>query len=152
MLKWILRDRGFNSNGEIEEAIASAWNDFTFDDVHSVTRKWISRFAWAFQNGREYTLEYIRSNFVMFSECENRKAPGTILPPVSSWLSDRRHQMENNFNNTFWDFLAQPCCLQVEAACYFRSSTASKLSPSSRITRLQWVTRIPGCGFPEAFP
>jgi hypothetical protein len=32
-LKEILKDPGFEPNDEIEEAIASAWNDFTFDDL-----------------------------------------------------------------------------------------------------------------------
>jgi hypothetical protein len=39
MLKGILRDRDFNLNDEIEEAIASVWNDLTFDDLHGVMRK-----------------------------------------------------------------------------------------------------------------
>jgi hypothetical protein len=41
---------------------------------------------------------------------------GTILPAGSRCQSNRRHQTENHFNHTFWNFLVQPCCLDVEAA------------------------------------
>jgi hypothetical protein len=44
-LKEILKDREFNSSDEIEEAIADAWNDLTFDDVQSVFQNWMSRLA-----------------------------------------------------------------------------------------------------------
>jgi hypothetical protein len=32
-LKGILKDREFHSHDEVEEAIAMAWNDLTFDEV-----------------------------------------------------------------------------------------------------------------------
>jgi hypothetical protein len=57
MLKGILRDRDFNLNDEIEEGIASVWNNLTFDEVYSYICKWISHFARVFKNGREHALE-----------------------------------------------------------------------------------------------
>jgi hypothetical protein len=56
-LEGITKDREFNSNDEIKEAIPSAGNDLTFDDVHGVVRNWTIRFAWIIKNGTEYTLE-----------------------------------------------------------------------------------------------
>jgi hypothetical protein len=57
MLKQILRDRGFSSSDEIEDAIAQAWNDLTFDKVQSVFRDWIRRLAWVAENDGEYISE-----------------------------------------------------------------------------------------------
>jgi hypothetical protein len=57
MLKQILRDREFSSSGEIEDPIAQAWDDLTFDDVQSVFRDWIRCLAWVAENDGEYTRE-----------------------------------------------------------------------------------------------
>jgi hypothetical protein len=46
MFKQILRDQEFSPNDEIEDAIAHAWNDLTFDDVQSVFRDLIRRLSW----------------------------------------------------------------------------------------------------------
>jgi hypothetical protein len=43
MLNGVLKDREFNSNDEIEEAIAKVWDEFTFDEVQSVFHNWMSR-------------------------------------------------------------------------------------------------------------
>jgi hypothetical protein len=42
MMKKIVTNSGFNSNDEIEEAIASAGNDLTFDDVQGFCHNWIN--------------------------------------------------------------------------------------------------------------
>jgi hypothetical protein len=43
MLKGILKDREFRSHDEIEEAIAMAWNDLTFNGVQRVFHNWMNR-------------------------------------------------------------------------------------------------------------
>jgi hypothetical protein len=40
-----MKDREFRWNDEIEEAIASTWNDLTFDDLQCVFHNWMSRLA-----------------------------------------------------------------------------------------------------------
>jgi hypothetical protein len=45
MLKEIMKDCEYNLNDEIEEAIASAWKDLTFEDAQSVLRNWASHHA-----------------------------------------------------------------------------------------------------------
>jgi CelD/BcsL family acetyltransferase involved in cellulose biosynthesis len=55
--KQILRDREFSSSDEIEDAIAQAWNDLTFDDVQTVFPDWIWRFIWVAEHGGEYINE-----------------------------------------------------------------------------------------------
>jgi hypothetical protein len=67
-LKGILKDRELNSNDEIEEAIASGWNDLAFDDFQCVFHTWMNRLGWVIKNGGSYTLQSIRNNFLMFSE------------------------------------------------------------------------------------
>jgi hypothetical protein len=57
LLTEILKDREFNSNDEIEQAIAEAWNDLTVDEVQSVFQNWTSRLAWVIENGGEYVHE-----------------------------------------------------------------------------------------------
>jgi hypothetical protein len=44
-LKGIFKDPEFTSSDDIEEAIALAWNDLTFEDVQSVLCNWMSRIA-----------------------------------------------------------------------------------------------------------
>jgi hypothetical protein len=57
MLKGILKDHEFNSSDEIEEAITTVWDILTVDNVHSVLQNWMSRLAWAIENGGEYAHE-----------------------------------------------------------------------------------------------
>jgi histone-lysine N-methyltransferase SETMAR len=57
MLKQVLRDREFSLSDEIEDAIAQAWNDLTFDDVQSVFQNWIRRVVWVAENDRQYINE-----------------------------------------------------------------------------------------------
>jgi hypothetical protein len=45
MLKRVLKDREFNSGDEIEKAIMKVWEEFTFDEVHSIFHNWMSRLA-----------------------------------------------------------------------------------------------------------
>jgi hypothetical protein len=40
-----MKDLDLNSNDEIEEAIALAWNDLTFDDMQSIFHHWMSHFV-----------------------------------------------------------------------------------------------------------
>jgi hypothetical protein len=54
VLKQILRDREFSSSNKIEDVIAQAWNDLTFDDVQSAFRDWNRRLAWVAENDGEY--------------------------------------------------------------------------------------------------
>jgi hypothetical protein len=42
MLNGILKDRVFHPKEKIKKAIASAWNDLTFDDVQSLLYNWMS--------------------------------------------------------------------------------------------------------------
>jgi histone-lysine N-methyltransferase SETMAR len=57
MLKRILKDRGFHSHDEIEEAITMASNDLTFDEAESVFHNWMNQLRWVIENGGEYILE-----------------------------------------------------------------------------------------------
>jgi hypothetical protein len=57
MLKGILKDREFHSHDEIEEVTMMAWNDLTFDEVHSVFHNWMNRFRWVIENRGEYITE-----------------------------------------------------------------------------------------------
>jgi hypothetical protein len=45
MFKEILTGHYLNSNDEIEEEIALAWNAFTFDHVQGVFHNWINHLA-----------------------------------------------------------------------------------------------------------
>jgi hypothetical protein len=42
-LKEALKDREFNSSGEIEEMITNACDELTFNEVQSVFHNWMSR-------------------------------------------------------------------------------------------------------------
>jgi hypothetical protein len=68
MLKGILKDREFYSHDEIEEAIAMAWNDLTFDEVQSVSHNWMNRLRWVTGNGGEYIPEERRIRLFMSIE------------------------------------------------------------------------------------
>jgi hypothetical protein len=57
MLKGVLKDREFNSNDEIEEVMTKAWDEFTFDEVHTVFHDWMSRLTWVIANGGAYIIE-----------------------------------------------------------------------------------------------
>jgi hypothetical protein len=57
MLKGVFKNREFHSSDEIEEAITKVWDGLTFDEVQSVFHNRMSRFAWAIENGGEYTIE-----------------------------------------------------------------------------------------------
>jgi hypothetical protein len=80
MLKRVMKDHWLNSNNEIEEVIASARNELTFDDVQSVFRNWTSRLANVIKNGGQDTLESIRYNFLMLTECVHRTGAEASLP------------------------------------------------------------------------
>jgi hypothetical protein len=56
-LKQILKDRELPSSDEIEDVIAQAWNDLTFDEVRSVVRDWIRRLVEVAENDGEYISE-----------------------------------------------------------------------------------------------
>jgi hypothetical protein len=58
MLKEILKDRALHSNDDLEEAIPKIWDEFIFNEVHSVFYKSMSRLARANENGGEYIIEY----------------------------------------------------------------------------------------------
>jgi hypothetical protein len=51
MSKEVVKDRELNSGDEIEEAITKVWAEFTFGEVQSVFHNWMSRLAWAIENG-----------------------------------------------------------------------------------------------------
>jgi hypothetical protein len=57
MLKGILKDRDFHSHDEVEEAITTAWNDLTLDEVQSVFHNWMNRLRWVIENRGEYITE-----------------------------------------------------------------------------------------------
>jgi hypothetical protein len=57
MLKRVLKDREFNSSGEIKEAITNIWAELTFDQVQSVFYNWMSHLAWIVENGGEHMIE-----------------------------------------------------------------------------------------------
>jgi hypothetical protein len=47
--------QGFNSNDEIDEAIASVWPHLSFDPVQSVFHNWMSHLAWVIKNDEIYS-------------------------------------------------------------------------------------------------
>jgi hypothetical protein len=47
-------DEEFNSSDEIEEGITGIWDDLTFDNAQNVFQNWMSRLAWAIENGGEH--------------------------------------------------------------------------------------------------
>jgi hypothetical protein len=57
MLKGILKYREFYSHDEIEEAMTTAWNNLTFDEVQSIFHNWMNRFRWVIENRGEYIAE-----------------------------------------------------------------------------------------------
>jgi hypothetical protein len=42
ILKGVLEDGKFNSIDDVEDAIAKAWDDLTFDEVQNVFNNWMS--------------------------------------------------------------------------------------------------------------
>jgi hypothetical protein len=58
MLKVVWKDREFDSNDEIEEAMTKAWDEVTFDEVPNVCRNWMIHLGWAIaHHGRECIIE-----------------------------------------------------------------------------------------------
>jgi hypothetical protein len=57
ILKGILKDHKFQSNDDLEEAIAPKWNHLTFDDMQSVFHNQMNPLAWVIEKSGEYTLE-----------------------------------------------------------------------------------------------
>jgi hypothetical protein len=49
MLKGVLKDREFNSNYAVEEAITKVWDELTFDEVQNVFQDWMSHLAWVIE-------------------------------------------------------------------------------------------------------
>jgi hypothetical protein len=54
MLTGILKDQGFDSSDEIQEAITRIWDDLNFGNDQSVFQNWMSRLACVSENGGEY--------------------------------------------------------------------------------------------------
>jgi hypothetical protein len=90
MLKEILKDREFNLNNEMKEAIASARNGFPFDEVHGLFCNWMSGLALIIRNGREYLREQIRNNFLIFNGYGNRRGPENVITSREIHLQSRR--------------------------------------------------------------
>jgi hypothetical protein len=57
MLKGVLKDPGFSSSDEIDDAIPEVWDELTFDEVQSVFHNWPSRHVWVIENGGEDVIE-----------------------------------------------------------------------------------------------
>jgi hypothetical protein len=58
MLKEILKDRALYSKDDVEEAIPKLWDEFIFNEVHSVFHNSMSCLAWANGNGGEHVIKY----------------------------------------------------------------------------------------------
>jgi hypothetical protein len=54
MLKHQMKDRDFQSQQEILQAIAKSWDDLTFAEVQNVFWEWIERLTWVAGNNGEY--------------------------------------------------------------------------------------------------
>jgi hypothetical protein len=52
-----MKDRGFHSHEQIEEAITVAWNGLLFEDVQSIFYDWMRRLVWVIEHEGEYILE-----------------------------------------------------------------------------------------------
>jgi hypothetical protein len=57
MLKGVLKDCELNSSDETEELATKIWDERAFHEVQSIFHNWMSRLAWALENGREYIIE-----------------------------------------------------------------------------------------------
>jgi hypothetical protein len=54
MLKHKMKDREFQSQGEILSAVAKMWNGLTLADVQRVFQEWMERLTWVVANNGKY--------------------------------------------------------------------------------------------------
>jgi hypothetical protein len=64
-----VRDREFSSSDVINDTIAQACDNLTFDDVQSVFRDWTRRLVWVAENDGEYISESDKIGFLMSTAC-----------------------------------------------------------------------------------
>jgi transposase len=54
ILKQKMKERVFQSEGEILAAVTESWNEFTFEDIQRVFHNWMERLIWVIANSGEY--------------------------------------------------------------------------------------------------